>query len=168
MKHIYEKLAEELAERGFRAKIIAVGRGALELYGIKSEYTQDIDFELIADEKVWEYINEILSNIKVRADFGEDFDRWSVVPMPEGYRERAVEVIRRGEVSICVLDPVDYVISKLRRGTEEDERDAEKVVKKYGIKRKDLEERLKKIRPLKDVEFFLFRERVSRFIKKLL
>ena len=59
MKHIYEKLAKNLAERNLKARIIAVGRSALELYGIEAQYTQDIDFELIAEEEVWKELKRM-------------------------------------------------------------------------------------------------------------
>lgn len=167
MRQIYEKLAEELSRRGLKARIIAVGRSALELYGIESEYTQDIDFELVADERTWEEIDEIIGELGIRADYGEDFDRWSVVPMPEGYRKRVNCVIKRGEVEVCVLDPVDYVIAKMRRGTEEDERDAIAVIRKFNLKREEIEKSLELIRPIRDVEFFLFKKRMERFFSRV-
>jgi len=164
MRQIYERLAEELSRRGLKARIIAVGRSALELYGIESEYTQDIDFELIADEETWKEINTVIGKLGIRADYGEDFDRWSVVPMPEGYRERIRCVIKQGEVEVCVLDPIDYVIAKLRRGTEEDEKDAIAVVRKFNLKKENIEKRLELIKPIKDIEFFLFKKRTERFL----
>lgn len=164
MRHIYEELAKSLAEKNLRARIIAVGRSALELYGIEAQYTQDIDFELIADEEVWNEIGRLIEGLEVRADYGEDFDRWSVVPMPKGYRERAECVIKFGDVEICVLDPVDYVIAKLRRGTAEDEMDAQAVMRKFNLSREDIEERLKLVKPVKDVEFFLFKKRMENFL----
>ncbi len=164
MRHIYEELAKSLAERNRRARIIAVGRSALELYGIEAQYTQDIDFELIADEDVWNEIERLIERLGVKADYGEDFDRWSVVPMPKGYRERAECVIKVGDIEICVLDPIDYVIAKLRRGTSEDEADARAVMKKFNLSREDIEKRLELIEPIKDVEFFLFKKRMESFL----
>jgi len=164
MKHIYEKLARKLAEKGLKARIIAVGRSALELYGIEAQYTQDIDFELIAGEEVWNEIEKVIEELGVRADYGEDFDRWSVVPMPKGYRERVKCVMKSGDVEICVLDPVDYLIAKLRRGTTEDEMDARAVVKKFNLRKGDISNRLELIEPIKDIEFFLFKKRMENFL----
>ena len=164
MKHIYEKLAKSLAEKNLKARIIAVGRSALELYGIEAQYTQDIDFELIAEDEVWKDLEAIIEGLEVRADYGESFDRWSVVPMPEGYRERAKCVMKFGKVEVCVLDPVDYVIGKLRRGTVEDEEDARLVIKRFGIKKEEIARRLELIKPVKDIEYFLFRKRMESFL----
>ncbi len=164
MRHIYEELAKSLAERNLKARIIAVGRSALELYGIEAQYTQDIDFELIADEEAWNEIGRLIERLRVRADYGEDFDRWSVVPMPKAYRERVKCVMKFGGVEICVLDPIDYVIAKLRRGTFEDETDARAVMKKFNLSREDIEKRLGLIELIKDVEFFLFKKRMESFL----
>ena len=167
MKLLYEKLVEELAKRNLKCKIIAVGRSALELYGIEEgRFTKDIDFELDTDEEGWKVVEEVLGRLEILADFSEDIDRWGIVPMPEGYRERAVCVLRKGQVELCVLDPVDYILSKLRRGTAEDEEDALMVAKKFRIDQQAILERAKLIRPIKDVQFFLFKKRLERFLRE--
>ena len=49
--------------------------------------------------------------------------------MPSGYRERAVSVYKSSYLSVKVLDPYDFILSKLRRGTRDDIEDALKVAK---------------------------------------
>lgn len=48
--------------------------------------------------------------------------------MPPGYRERATDLIRQPQLRIRLLAPIDFVIAKLRRGTDLDLDDAAFVV----------------------------------------
>ena len=53
--------------------------------------------------------------------------------MPPGYRDRAIAIINRPDLRIRVLSPVDFVIAKLRRGTELDIDDALLVAEHHRI-----------------------------------
>ena len=72
--------------------------------------------------------------------------------------------MERGGVRLGVLDPADYVLSKLRRGTAGDQEDAGKVIGKYGITKNNLENRLGMIEPIRDMEMFLFIQRFKAFL----
>ena len=113
------------------------------------------------------YRRKVLAEIGVPANFGNSMDRWSVVPMPVGYRDRTRTVMERGGVRLGVLDPADYVLSKLRRGTAGDQDDAGKVITKYGITKTDLENRLGMIEPIRDMEMFLFIQRFKVFLDSM-
>ncbi len=66
----------------------------------------------------------------IPADLSENISGWSVVAMPEGYIERAKVVVQDKNLIIKILDPYDFVIAKLRRGTQED---ALFVAKKFNL-----------------------------------
>jgi len=40
--------------------------------------------------------------------------------MPPGYRDRAQDVVYRPNIRVRVLAPVDFIVAKLRRGTDID------------------------------------------------
>lgn len=53
--------------------------------------------------------------------------------MPPEYRERATELVNRPNLRIRVLSPPDFVIAKLRRGTELDIEDGLLVANRFGL-----------------------------------
>lgn len=53
--------------------------------------------------------------------------------MPPGYRDRAIDVIHEPRLRIRVLAPIDFVIAKLRRGTELDLDDAFLVARHHRL-----------------------------------
>ncbi|QID33166.1 DUF6036 family nucleotidyltransferase [Pampinifervens florentissimum] len=168
MRVVYERLLEKLSEKGIRCKLIAIGRSALSFYKVnKAKSTMDIDFEITEFEGKIEELQTVLDELGIRADYGEDIDRWGVVPLPAGYRDRAVNVLKRGGAELYVLSPVDFIISKLRRGTQEDWEDAIDVAFAENIKPEEIREVLKLIKPIRDVQFFHFLKRLERFLEEL-
>jgi hypothetical protein len=67
----------------------------------------------------------------IPADLTENFSGWSIVAMPPGCRERATDLIRTEHLRVRVLAPVDFVIAKLRRGTDRDLDDAAFVARQF-------------------------------------
>lgn len=166
MKVLYEKIIEELQKHNVNAKIIAIGRSAMEFYDIFCQTTQDIDFEFISDDKGWEVLIQVLKKYKIKADYSENISNWNVVPLPEGYRERSQIVYDKNNVKLLILEPVDYIFSRLRRGTVEDEQDALRIMQKFFISEKQLKERFSSIKEIKDIHYFLFVKRFENFLKE--
>lgn len=74
---------------------------------------------------------EFLRSRQLPADLGEDISGWSVVGMPPGYRDRTSVWHEEGKLRVRLLHPVDFVIAKLRRGTEQDLEDAQEAVLRF-------------------------------------
>ena len=53
--------------------------------------------------------------------------------MPPGYNDRATDLINQANLRVRVLAPIDFVIAKLRRGTDLDPDDAWLVARHYGL-----------------------------------
>ncbi len=122
------KILEDFAKgKNKKLSLILVGALALPFYGVASRHTRDIDAEILEGD-LYE-LQEFLEKLGIEADLTENFSGWSVILMPSGYRERAVSVYDSPYLSIKVLDPYDFILSKLRRGTQTDIEDALKVAK---------------------------------------
>ncbi|PMP93222.1 MAG: hypothetical protein C0170_00625 [Hydrogenobaculum sp.] len=103
-------------------EIIVVEAKALPYYGVNYRSTMDIDAEVIKGDV--EKIYAELKNMGYVSDLSENINGWSVISMPKGYRERAVEIYKDEKLKISVLNPYDFIIMKLRRGTNQDIEDA--------------------------------------------
>jgi hypothetical protein len=110
--------------------LILIGGLALQAYGVHERVTVDVDGELAGE---LEPLLEFLRARQVPADLGENISGWSVVAMPPGYRDRTSVWHEDGGLRIRLLHPVDFVIAKLRRGTEQDLDDAQEVVRRFHI-----------------------------------
>lgn len=147
-------------------ELILIGGLALQYYGMKERATIDIDAEIKGD---LEGLFNFLKENSIPSDLGEDIAGWSVVSMPPGYRERAIEIYTATNLSVKVLNPLDFIIAKLRRATEEDMSDAIFVAKKFGLRPEDIKncaEEAVRNSP-KDTMVFLFRKNVELFLKGL-
>jgi hypothetical protein len=105
----------------------------------------------------------------VPADLGENISGWSVVAMPPGYRDRTSVWHEDGGLRIRLLHPVDFVIAKLRRGTEQDLDDAQEVVMRFHIPPADIQaaaDSAKQASP-KDTALFTFRKIVDVFCGRI-
>ena len=95
------KILEEYArERGERLSVIVVGVLALPFYGVQARYTRDIDAEVLEGD-LYE-LKEFLEKLGLESDLTENFSGWSVVSMPSGYRERALDVYESPYLRISV------------------------------------------------------------------
>ena len=144
--------------------IIVVGGTAMSFYG-DYRTTTDIDAEILnCPEDLYNASLKYLRDNKIQFNIDEDFDSWGMVPMPRGYRERAVAVYKEGTITVKTLEPVDFIISKLRRGADVDIEDTEKIISRYNIDEKAIRERVSKIEFIKTEETFWFKQRLERFI----
>jgi len=169
MEHLYEKLYTILKSiKGNKeVEVIFIGRSAMPFYGIPSK-TFDMDFEIRGlGDKEFFLLKEALDREGIIADFGEDISGWSVIPLPEGYRERARVVYESQGIRFKVLEPIDFIVSKLRRGTVDDEEDALDLVRCLNIKAEDITARIGSLKLPKDLETFFFLKRINRFLNRL-
>lgn len=157
-----KKLIELLKTKNEEITIIVTGGVARHFYDI-SRITADIDAEInCSDQNFLDIVDAIQKN-KIIAHVDLNIDSWGMIPLPEGYKERATFAFKDKNVTVKVIDKLDYLFSKLARGTEEDINDALEVIKKYNITSKDFEDRYKLIKPLKALETFNFIKRVNWF-----
>lgn len=85
-----------------------------------SKGTLDIDAEIRCEPSFYERLVRHLSDREIQFNIGEDIDHWSVVSLPTGYRRRTKTIYREKGVVIKVLDPLDFIASKLLRGIDQD------------------------------------------------
>ena len=147
-------------------EVIVVGGTAMSFYG-DYRTTSDIDAEILnCPEDLYKASLEYLKENKIQFNIDEDFDSWGMVPMPSGYRERATVVYKESNVTIKTLEPIDFIISKLRRGADIDINDAEKIASRNNISEKAIKERVSEIEFIKTEETFWFKQRLERFINE--
>jgi len=118
-------------------RVILCGGLAAIAYGMKERATTDIDAEVNAD---FETIDKLKKNIKLPAELSADISRWSMIDIPEGYRERAIPFteVQTSNIKVFLLSPLDLIISKLRVFRDKDIQDSVFLVKKFKIKRSDI------------------------------
>lgn len=146
--------------------LLLVGGLAVQAYGEVQRATQDVDAEVVGD---LEGLVRFFRSHEIPADLGEDLSRWSVVGMPPGYRERATVLLEQPGLRIRVLHPADFIIAKLRRGTEEDLEDAALVAGRFGVTAEAVGAAARaavRASP-KDSAIFLFRTTVEQFCARL-
>ncbi len=71
--------------------------------------------------------------MSIPGDISEDISRWSVIAMHRGCRGRTIKIYKNDLLETAVLHPLDFVISKLRRFSEEDIEDALFAAKNFNI-----------------------------------
>lgn len=161
-----ELVVDFLSKKDESITLIVIGGMALDLYGL-SRGTRDIDAEIDCSEDTYLELLSFTESQGILINIGEDISRWGLIPLPQGYRERAIKVMTKKGVTVKVLEPLDYVFSKLIRGTDIDERDAEAVCSACNITPEMIEERLRLIALPRDIESRFFLDRTRRFIKRL-
>lgn len=116
---------EELARRvAHPVDVVLTGGAAAALEG-GARPTVDVDFEARARAGRRDLAAAIEAAGRasgVIPHFSEDIDRWSAITLG-GYRGRARLWRRFGNVTVRLLDPADFAIGKLARGTADDMRD---------------------------------------------
>ena len=155
-------LKEYVRDTGRSVDLLLVGGLALQAYGYADRSTQDVDAEVAGD---LDSLARFLRERRVPADLGENISGWSVVAMPPGYRERASVLLEDSGLRLRLLHPVDFIIAKLRRGTELDIEDADYVARRFAITAQavqDAAEAAVAASP-RDTVIFLFRKTVEVF-----
>jgi hypothetical protein len=110
-----------------------------------------------------------LKGHQIPADLSENISGWSVVGMPPDYQERTLVVYEDALLKVKILSPVDFIVAKLRRFSEEDINDGIFVAKKYNIKPEQVKEsaNIAIKHSVKDTALFPFRKNVQRFNQML-
>lgn len=163
---LIDLLSEYVREQGRSVDLLLVGALALQAYGWHDRPTQDVDGEIAGPLQP---LVTFLTAHGVPADLSEDISGWSIVSMPPGYRDRATDLIARPNLRIRLLAPVDFVIAKLRRGTDLDLEDATFVVRRFSLSAESIhaaaEAAISASR--QDTALFLFRKTVDLFCRSL-
>jgi len=124
---------EKLQE--IECKKIIVGGAALIFYDVERG-TFDIDIQIdVSTQKEFNAIQDFLDENNIEADLTTNFEDWGQVPLPEGFNERLILT----EINnLYVLNPVDYIFSKLRRGSIQDVKDCVDVFKTQNVQLEEL------------------------------
>lgn len=159
-------LQEYVRQTGDSLDLLLIGRLALHAYGDPDPQTEDLDAELSGN---FDSLAGFLKQRNIPTNLSENISGWSTVAMPPGYRGRCTVLMEQPGLRIRLLSPVDFVIAKLRRGTEQDLRDAEFVARKFGVSPETVgasAERALAASP-KDTTLFTFRKTVELFCQRL-
>lgn len=153
-------------ESGASVDILIVGALALQAYGYQERTTRDLDAEVAGSI---EGLNEFLSRHSIPADLTTNFSGWSIVAMPPGYRDRATDLLHEANLRVRLLAPIDFVVAKLRRGTDLDLDDASFVAKRYHVSSDQIRTAAAAALAAspKDTALFLFQKTVDLFCKGL-
>jgi hypothetical protein len=160
-------LLEDYVRRSGRPlNVLLIGRLALYAYGSQEAQTEDVDAELGQDV---EEVGAFLKQHGVPSNLSENISGWSIVSLPPGYRTRSSVLHDRNNLRISLLAPVDFVIAKLRRGTEQDFADAEFVARRHGVTAEAVQAAADSAIAAspKDTALFVFRKAVALFIQRL-
>jgi len=166
LERVLSLLKEFAHARKRPLRVILVGALALQHYGLHDRATIDLDAEVAGDV---EGLFQFLKSHRVPADLGENISGWSVIAMPPGYRERATAIFQDDFLEVKALSPLDLIIAKLRRFTEEDIQDARFILEKYRISPEEIAQSAEEAirHSAKDTALFLFRTNVRIFLEAL-
>lgn len=166
VEHIIALLTQYVTETGEPVDALVVGALALHAYGITDRHTRDLDAELTGSLTP---LLEYLTSHHIPADLTQNFSGWSIIAMPPGYRDRAIDLIKQPKLRVRVLSPVDFVIAKLRRGTELDLDDAFLVAQRHGVSAETIRASAQAALAAspQDTALFLFQKTVDFFCKDL-
>lgn len=92
--------------------IVLTGGQAMAAYGAERA-THDIDAEIVEGD-VDNLSDWLLAN-SVQSDISEDISGWGIIALPPSYKNRVSNLITGTNLRIDVLNPIDWVISKLER-----------------------------------------------------
>ena len=163
LDRLFALLEDYVRQTGRRLDVLLIGRLAMYAYGAAEAQTDDVDAELAQDV---EEVGAFLKRHGVPSNLSENISGWSIVSLPPGYRGRARALHSRENLQVSLLDPLDFVVSKLRRGTEQDFTDAEFVARRYGLTAQAVQAAADAAIAAspKDTALFVFRKAVALFL----
>jgi hypothetical protein len=164
--HVIALLKDYSRQTRATVDILLVGALALQAYGYQDRLTRDVDAEVVGSV---EALAEFFSSHQLPADLTENFSGWSIVAMPPGYRERATDLVCQDRLRVRLLAPGDFIIAKLRRGTDLDLDDAGFVATRFGITTDHIRQAAEAAVAAspQDTALFLFRKTVDLFCQSL-
>jgi Nucleotidyltransferase of unknown function (DUF6036) len=159
-------LREYVVQTGHAVDLVLIGGMAMLAYGHPSRATIDVDGELREGVRS---LKAFLSHHNIPANLGQSLSGWSVVAMPPGYRDRVTVMIDESRVRVSLLAPVDFIVAKLRRGTDEDLDDAAWIAERFHIVAPQVRAAAEAAlaASLEDTALFLFERTVDRFCQTL-
>ncbi|MDH5667296.1 MAG: DUF6036 family nucleotidyltransferase [Nitrospira sp.] len=162
LDHLRATLRRYADSTGHSVDLLLIGGLAMLAYGHPSRATIDVDGELRGHVRS---LAEFLSRYHIPSNLGQSISGWSVVAMPPGYRDRTTILIDEPSVRISLLAPVDFIIAKLRRGTDEDLTDAAWISARFHISADQVRTAADAAlaASLEDTALFLFQRTVDRF-----
>ncbi len=165
--HIIALLTDYTRQTGAAVDVLLVGALALQAYGYQERLTRDVDAEVAGSV---EALAGFFSQHQIPADLTENFSGWSIVAMPPGYRDRATDLVRQAQLRVRLLAPVDFIIAKLRRGTDLDLDDATFVAHRFDVTSAQIRDAAESAlaSSSQDTALFLFRKTVDLFCQSLL
>ena len=166
LERLKQLLRDFAQETGAAIDLILIGAQATEAYGVGSRSTADVDAEVHGP---LDSLREFLEKAGVPADLGANISGWSVIALPPGYRDRTLPYYDAPGVRVRLLHPRDYVIAKLRRGTEDDLDDARRVVQHFRLTAEEIAQAAAAAVAASpaDTAIYLFRQLVDRFCDTL-
>lgn len=162
LDHLQALLREYVEQTGHAVDLVLIGGMAMLAYGHPSRATLDVDGELRTGVRS---LKTFLSRHNIPANLGQSLSGWSVVAMPPGYRDRATTLIDEPGLRMALLAPVDFIVSKLRRGTEEDLADAAWIAERFHVTASQVRAAAEAAlsASLEDTALFLFERTLDRF-----
>jgi len=153
-------------DSGAPLDLLLVGALALSFYGVANRGTRDIDAEVTGPIAG---LSAFLAQQAIPADLTQNMSGWSVVAMPPGYRDRARLVIDEPALRLRVLAPIDFIIAKLRRGTDLDHEDALLVAQQNQVRSQDVRAAAATAIAAspQDTTLFLFHKTIDLFCREL-
>lgn len=153
-------------ETGASLDILLIGGLALEGYGLAPRPTRDLDAEVRGPVSE---LAAFLERHDLPADLGEDISRWSIIAMPLGYRERCSILLDEPGLRLRLMAPLDFVIAKLRRGTDLDLQDARAVALRFTVSVGEIRSAAAAAigASPRDTALLLFERTVDRFCREL-
>lgn len=164
---ILDLLERYVEETGTSVDLLLVGALALQAYGCSDRATQDIDAEVSGPI---DRLLQFLTAHNIPADLTQNFSGWSIVAMPPGYRDRATELRNLPALRVRLLSPVDFIIAKLRRGTDLDCEDALHVARRFAVSASAIRDAAKSAIAAspQDTALFVFQKTVDRFCSTMI
>lgn len=166
LDRLFALLEDYVHRTGRRLDVLLIGRLALHAYGSQEAGTEDVDAELAQDV---EEVGAFLKQHGIPSNLSENISGWSIVSLPPGYRHRARVLHQEHQLRVLLLDPVDFIVSKLRRGTDQDFADAEFVARQHHVAAADVSAAADAAITAspKDTALFVFRKAVALFLQRL-
>ena len=161
-----ELLRQFVRETGASLDLVLIGGLALEGYGLDPRPTRDLDAEVVGPLSE---LATFLQRHEFPADLGEDISPRSIIAMPPGYRERCSVLHEEPGLRVRLMAPLDFVIAKLRRGTDLDLQDARAVALRFHVSATQIHAATSAAIAAspKDTALFLFERTVDRFCREL-
>jgi hypothetical protein len=159
-------LSDFTHQTGASVDLLLVDALAFHAYGYADRLTNDVAAEVTGS---LDALQAFFAAQEIPADLTTNFSGWSIVVMPPSCRERATELVHHPLVRVRLLAPVDFIIAKLRRGTDVDLDDATFVATRFAVAPAQIRHAAESALAAssQDTALFLFRKTVDLFCQNL-